>query len=154
MPEIEWIDGYPTHFVGADNGPPDGEVERIVVHTGKAKAAVAVYAGAVYNRAVGYHATRQSDSNSTNRSSIIWEKPGDLPLTRSGMATTDHRIHLAVNTGGDSNPFVAARAIEYGHEGRGYGPPQFQELGVIYGAKWILHDAGGLRRGGSSAMGG
>lgn len=156
---IQWVDGYTENMVFPSPGKPDGEVERIVVHKPRAKAAVAGVAGMVYGRAKGLLDARRDHANATNRASIVWEKPG----AKYGSHTlkTDHLVHLAVDVsiswddadpdagvfarqGGRKSATAAAKSIEYGHQGTGAGGP-FQQ-NRWYEGKWILHDAAGIGR--------
>jgi hypothetical protein len=156
MPEIHWIDGFPTSFVAPGGRPPDGEVERIVSHNPKTKATLHVHAGAVASRAKSLLIARRNSNDTVQRAQIVWETPDEAD------ALLDHRIHLAVDASippegmeddewlkkSNSAATRAARAIEYGHIGKGGvggSLAKFQQKGRRYPGKWILHDAAGLR---------
>lgn len=135
---IEWVDGFPTNFKAPGNGPPDGEVEKIVAHQPQVKAKLATEAGKIFARAQTNLATRSDPNFPARNASIRWDKPG------AGSHVLDHSIHLVVSGRNTTDAFIAAKSIEYGHLGKtGKGPFQQKRR---YPGKWILHDAAGVRR--------
>lgn len=158
MVRIDWIDTIPPEFAKSERRQGAGAVETVVTHQQPVKNALHNGAQVVGAKARALLEVERNYKDEVQRASIVVEGPA-----QSG-AWLDYRIHLAVDPSIEPGPgesdvnfndrsnaagTLAAKAIEYGHIGKGgVGGhlARFQKKGKEYRGKFILHRASGLKR--------